>query len=146
MKEYTVVSGDTISKIVLREYSNTTTNWNSTLFDCLIRYVAVINNRDLALFDNVPSNSVNDPDSLKPGQRLILPNDIAEAAADPIFQTINNGDCYALFNTADTFTPDVTTPDTFTPDQKNNKYWWWLGGGLLALGAIYLITQNKKKR
>lgn len=136
MKNYTVVSGDTISKIVLREYSNTTTAWSDVLFDCLIRYIAVINNKDLALYDNIDTARIEDPDSLKPNQVLILPDSIAEAVADPRFKTINNGACYALFDTA----------DVYSPDQKNNKYWWWLGGGLLALGAIYLITKNKKKR
>jgi hypothetical protein len=136
MKNYTVGQGDTISKIVLREYSLETTNFTSTLFDCLIRYVAVINGKDLALYDNIPQNKLEDPDSLKPGQVLVLPDSIAEAAADPRFKAINDNSCGAIFDTA----------DTFTPDQKNNKYWWWLGGGLIAIGAIYLITKKKKRR
>lgn len=136
MKNYTVVPGDTISRIVFREYAIDAPTWNAEIFDCLIRYVAVLNNKDLALYDNINTNVAADPDSLKPNTVLTIPDSIAEAAADPIFQSINNNSCGALFNTA----------DVFTPDQKNNKYWWWLGGGLLAVGAIYLLTKKKKRK
>jgi hypothetical protein len=136
MKNYTVVPGDTISRIVFREYAIGSNTWSAELFDCLIRYVAVLNNKDLALYDNINTNVAADPDSLKVDQVLIIPDSIEEAAADPVFQAINNNSCGALFNTA----------DVFSPDQKNNKYWWWLGGGLLAVGAIYLLSKKKKKR
>jgi hypothetical protein len=136
MKNYTVVPGDTISRIVFREYAIDAPTWSAEIFDCLIRYVAVLNNKDLALYDNINTNVAADPDSLKVNQVLVIPESIAEAAADPIFQAINNNSCGALFNTA----------DVFTPDTKNNKYLWWIGYGLLAVGAIYFLSKKKKSK
>jgi hypothetical protein len=134
MKNYTVGPGDTISRIILREYAIDAPNWSSTLMDCMIRYISVLNGKDLALYDNIDSHNILDPDSLKPNQVLIIPDSIAEAAADPKFKAINNNACGALFNTA----------DAFIPAKKNNKYLWWIGGGLIALGAIYFLTKKKK--
>ena len=136
MKNYTVGPNDSISKIILREYAIGYSNWSAELMDCMIRYISILNEKDLSLYDNIASNNILDPDTIKPGQILIIPNDLDEAAADPRFKTINANACGALFDTA----------DTFAPDQKNNKYLWWLGGGLLALGAIYFITKKKKRK
>lgn len=137
MKNYTVVSGDTIWKIVRNQYMSTIPNWTETLGDCLVRYISLLNGKDLSLYDGVDSHVAADPDSLKVNQVLIIPESIAEAAADPLFKTINDGACYALFNTADTFV---------APAKKNTKYLWWIGGGLIALGAIYFLTKKKKKK
>jgi hypothetical protein len=136
MQNYTVVSGDSISKIVLAKYSGTTTAWSQTLFDCLIRYVSLINGKDLSLYDFIDTHVAADPDSLKVNQVLIIPDSIAEAVADPLFKTINNGSCYALFNIS----------DTFIPAKKDSKYLWWIGGGIITLGAIYFLTKKKKKK
>jgi hypothetical protein len=136
MKNYTVGSGDTISKIIFREYAIDTPNFTTTLLDCLIRYISILNGKDLSLYDNIASNNALDPDTIKPGDILIIPDSIAEAAADPRFKSINQNSCGALFDTA----------DTFSPDQKNNKYLWWLGYGLLAVGAIYFLTKKKKRK
>ena len=140
MKNYTVGPNDSISKIILREYAIGYSNWSAELMDCMIRYISILNGKDLSLYDNIASNNILDPDTIKPGQVLIIPNDLDEAAADPIFRSINQNACGAIFNTADAFTPGAT------PDAKNNKYLWWLGGGLLALGAIYFITKKKKRK
>jgi len=140
MKNYTVGPNDTISKIILREYAIGYSNWSAELMDCMIRYISVLNQKDINLYDNIASNNASDPDTIRPGDILTIPDDLEEAAASPIFRSINNNSCGALFNTADTFTPDAT------PDAKNNKYLWWLGGGLLALGAIYFITKKKSKK
>jgi hypothetical protein len=136
MKNYTVGPGDTISKIILREYAIDSPTWSATLMDCMIRYISILNGKDLSLYDNIASNNILDPDTIKPGQILIIPDSIAEAAADPRFKTINANACGALFDTA----------DTFAPDQKNNKYLWWLGYGLLAVGTIYFLTKKKKRK
>lgn len=134
MKQYTVGQGDTISKIVLREYSLDTTAWSADLFDCLIKYVSVINGKDLALYDNIPQNVIEDPDSLKPGQVLTIPENLNEALLDPRFQEINNGACGQLFN---------RPGSSAAPDNK--KYMYWIGGGLIALAAIYFLTKKKKR-
>jgi LysM domain len=134
MKNYTVVSGDTIWKIVRNQYMGTIPIWTETLGDCLVRYISLLNGKNLSLYDGVDLHVAADPDSLKVNQVLIIPESIAEAAADPLFKTINDGACYALFNTS----------DTFTPAKKDNKYLWWIGGGLIALGAIYFLTKKKK--
>jgi LPXTG-motif cell wall-anchored protein len=123
---YTVRSGDTMSKIILLQYA-IDNKVDSTLLDCLIRYVSTINNRNVDLYDNIDSNRIEDPDSLKPGQVLIIPDTLQEIYADPIWKQFT---CYQA-------------PSNATPDQKNNK-WLWIGGGLLALGAIYFLTKKKK--
>ena len=122
---YTVRSGDTMSKIILLQYA-IDNKVDSTLLDCLIRYVSTINNRNVDLYDNIDSNRIEDPDSLKPGQVLIIPDTLEQIYADPIWQQFS---CYQA--------------PRATPDQNNNK-WWWIGGGLLALGAIYFLTKKKK--
>jgi hypothetical protein len=136
MKNYTVVPGDSLSRIILREYAIDSPIWSAELMDCMIKYLSILNNRNINLYDNLYSNDITDPDNLKPGQILSIPDSLNEAAADPRFKTINANACGALLNTA----------DTFTPDQKNNKYLWWLGYGLLAVGTIYFLTKKKKRK
>lgn len=134
MKNYTVGAGDTISRIVLREYAIDNT-LQPGIFDCLIRYVAVINNKDLALYDNISSGVIADPDSLKPGQVLIFPETVQEAFQDPRFKAINGGAC------GDILTNNVE-PDPSLEKPKMNLWPVYAGLGLLAL----LLLKKKKKR
>lgn len=131
MKNYTVVSGDTLSKIILREYALTNVI-DSTLLDCLIRYIATINGKDVSLYDNINTNRIEDPDSLKPNQILTIPNDLNEVYADPLWQQ------FACASPA-SISGSGTTP-------TNMNKWWWIGGGLIALGAIYFLTKKKKRK
>jgi hypothetical protein len=129
MKNYTVRSGDTLSKIILLEYGIDNAV-DSTLLDCLIRYVATINGKDVSLYDNIYTSNILDPDSLKPGQTLLIPDSLQEIYADPLWQQ------FACATSP--LTSGSGTPST------NMKKWWWIGGGLIALGAIYLLTKKKK--
>jgi hypothetical protein len=122
---YTIRTGDTISKLILLQYG-IDNQVDSTLLDCLIRYISTINGRNVDLYDSIATNNPLDPDSLKPGQTLLIPDTLQEIYADPIWKQFA---CYQAPNA--------------TPDQNNNK-WWWIGGGLIALGAIYLLTKKKK--
>ena len=130
MKNYTVGSGDTLSKIILREYGLTNAI-DANLLDCLIRYIATINGKDVSLYDNINTNRIEDPDSLKPNQVLTIPNELAEVYADPLWQQ------FACAAPAPSTLPSTST-------QTNMQKWWWIGGGLIALGAIYFLTKKKK--
>jgi hypothetical protein len=130
MKNYTVRSGDTLSKIILFEYG-LTNNIGTDLLDCLIRYIATINGKDVSLYDNINTNRIEDPDSLKPNQVLTIPNDLNEVYADPLWQQ------FACAAPAPSTLPSGSTGN-------NMQKWWWIGGGLLALGAIYFLTKKKK--
>lgn len=134
MKNITVQRGDTISKIVLREFvpSNRVENIEPQLFDCLIRYVAVINGKDLNLYDNIAQNVIEDPDSLKPGQVLVFPETLVEALNDEVFKQINAGACGKLGQ-----------QQSETPAKKMKLWPVYAGLGLLAL---LLLTKRKKRR
>lgn len=134
MKNYTVGPGDTISRIILRELtvSNTEAGLFPGSFDCLIKYVALLNNKDLSLYDNIDSRNVNDPDSLKPGQILVIPETLEEAYNDELFKQVNNGACGRLVG------GEVQT----APAKKMNLWPVYAGLGLLAL----LLLTRKKKR
>ena len=136
MKNLTVGRNDTISKIVLREFvpSNRVEDIEPQLFDCLIRYVAVINGKDLNLYDNIPQNVIEDPDSLKPGQVLVFPETLVEALNDEVFKQINAGACGRL--------GQPTFPNNPKP-MKMNLWPVYAGLGLLAL---LLLTRKKKRR
>jgi len=131
MRNYTVGPGDTISKIILREFALDNVI-EAPLFDCLIRYVAVINGRDLNLYDNIASNNSMDPDSLKPGKILVIPETLNEALTDTRFQEINDGACGRLVNT-----------NTATPAPKIKMWPVYAGLGLLAL---LLLTKKKRRK
>lgn len=135
MKNYTVGPGDTISRIILRELtvSNTEAGLFPGSFDCLIKYVALLNNKDLTLYDNIDSRNVNDPDSLKPGQILVIPETLEEAYNDELFKQVNNGACGRLVG------GEVQT----APAKKMNLWPVYAGLGLLAL---LLLTRKKKRR
>jgi hypothetical protein len=131
MKNYTVGPGDTISGIILREFGIDHA-LSEQLWDCLIRYVAVINGKDLNLYDNISSGVIADPDSLKPGQILVFPETLEEAYADSRFQQINAGACGNLVNT-----------NTESAPHKMKMWPVYAGLGLLAL---LLLTKKKKGR
>jgi hypothetical protein len=134
MKNYTVGPGDTISRIIIREYAIDNV-LQPGIFDCLIRYVAVINNKDLSLYDNINTNILADPDSLKPGVVLVIPDNVKEAFADPRFKEINGGACGALLE--NNIEPDPAI------DKPKMKLWpVYAGIGLLA----FLLLTRKKKR
>jgi hypothetical protein len=134
MKNITVGRGDTISKIVLREFvpSNDVEDIEPQLFDCLIRYIAVINGKDLNLYDNIAQNKLEDPDSLKPGQILVFPETLVEALNDEVFKQINAGACGRLGQ-----------QQSETPAPKM-KLWPVYAG--LGLFALLLLTRKKKRR
>lgn len=129
MKNYTVQSGDTLSKIILLEYGLNNAV-DSNLLDCLIRYIATINGKDVSLYDNINTNRIEDPDSLKPNQVLLIPESLQEIYADPLWQQFA---CAA----------PASVSGSGTPSTNINK-WWWIGGGLVALAAIYFFTKKKK--
>lgn len=131
MKNYTVGPGDTISRIILREFA-IDNNLQPGIFDCLIRYVALLNNKDLALYDNIPQNVLADPDSLKPGQILIIPETLEEAYNDELFKQVNNGACGNLVGGG--------TQQTAT----KMKLWPVYAG--IGLIALLLLTRKKKRR
>ena len=131
MKNYTVQSGDTLSKIILLEYGLNNAV-DSNLLDCLIRYIATINGKDVSLYDNINTNRIEDPDSLKPRQVLILPESLQEIYADPLWQQF-----------ACAVPASVSGSGTQSTDMKK---WWWIGGGLVALAAIYFLTKKKKSK
>lgn len=134
MKNYTVGPGDTISRIILRELtvSNTEAGLFPKSFDCLIRYVALLNNKDLSLYDNIPQNVISDPDSLKPGQVLIIPETLEEAYNDELFKQVNNGACGKLISGA----------SSASPAKKMNLWPMYALGGL----ALFLLFRKKKKK
>jgi hypothetical protein len=134
MKNITVRSGDTISKLVLREFvpSNRAEDIEPQLFDCLIRYIAVINGKNLNLYDNISQNVIEDPDSLKPGQILVFPETLVEGLNDPRFKEINEGACGRL---------GQQQSETLAPKMKL----WPVYAGL-GLLALLLLTRKKKRR
>ena len=134
MKNYRVGPGDTISRIIIREYA-IDKFLQPGIFDCLIRYVAVINNKDLSLYDNINTNILADPDSLKPGVVLVIPDNVEEAFSDPRFKEINGGACGALLE--NNIEPDPAL------DKPKMKLWpIYASIGLLA----FLLLTRKKKR
>ena len=135
MKNYTVGPGDTISRIILREYAIDNT-LQPGIFDCLIRYVSVINNKDLSLYDNINTNVLADPDSLKPGVVLVIPETVQEAFQDIRFKEINAGACGTLLE-------NNIEPDPALNKPKMKLWPVYAGLGLLAL---FLLTKKKKGR
>lgn len=134
MKNYTVISGDSISGIIKKEY-NIDNTVQPGIFDCLIRYVSVINNKDLSLYDYINTNILADPDSIKPGVVLVIPDNVQEAFADARFKEINGGACGALLE--NNIEPDPAI------DKPKMKLWpIYAGVGLLA----FLLFTRKKKR
>lgn len=69
---YTVVKGDTLYKIARKFFPEEAGNPTKDKILNFARQNAIANGFDWGKYDDVPSSDLNDPDTLKPGQKLVV--------------------------------------------------------------------------